>query len=70
MQQRLFICEEPRVPIQLFLCPICKKFSLTSEDPLDNTWVALGEAVCSKECYEQAYALMRESQHEIKFYPP
>lgn len=64
----LFRCDEAAV--QLFQCPICHKFCLTSEDPLDNTWVALGEAVCSKECHEKAYALMREKQHEIVFYHP
>lgn len=68
-QQRFLICSEPPLnPVQLYQCPICKRFALTSEDPLDNSWVCLGEAVCSKECYEKGYELMREKQNEIPFY--
>lgn len=67
----MFRCE-PEPAVQLFKCPICLKYSLISEDPLDNCWVALGEAVCSKECHEKAYALMRVKQQQIPLYhqPP
>lgn len=73
-EQRLFICEEPATEsaIQVFRCPICLRYTLISEDPCENNWVALGEAVCSKECHEKAYELMREKQHAIPLYhqPP
>lgn len=63
----IFVCEsEPA--IQLFACPICGKFVLTSENPLENEWVALGSVVCSEPCYEKAYELMRERQHETPVY--
>lgn len=72
-QRRFLFCsEEPLPAVQLFQCPICHRFALTSEDPLENDWVALGDPVCSETCYEKAYELMREKQHEIVFYtqPP
>jgi hypothetical protein len=41
---------------------MCRLPKLVSEDPNDNDWVALGEAVCSRECHEQAYDLLRHVQ--------
>lgn len=68
----LFQCEPVEPTIQLFKCPICEKYCLTSNDPLENSWVALGDVVCSQSCYETAYDLERERQHELPFYtqPP
>lgn len=51
----------------LYPCPVCLEATLLSEDPLDNEWVALGEAVCSKPCHEAAYDLMRGDQAELLF---
>lgn len=67
MQLKFFHCEE--LAIQLYPCGVCGTFNLTSNDPLDNQWTAFGDIVCSQECYEKAYDLMREKQHEISFYP-
>lgn len=46
-------------------CPICHLYKLNSEDPLDNDWVALGEAVCSQQCHAEAYNLMRDRQLQL-----
>ena len=56
--------------VTLYQCPVCRKYTLESEDPNDSVWVALGEAVCSRQCHEKAYDLMRETQHTLPFHPP
>lgn len=45
-----------------FMCPICREFTLETDDVHEATWVALGEAVCSRECHENAYDLFRTAR--------
>lgn len=71
-QASLFQCTEPREALQLYRCPICKKFNLTTEDPNDDRvdWVALGEVVCGRECHTEAYDLMRTTQPLLPLHDP
>lgn len=82
-QQPLFLCmtcggdtllhphthPPQREAIQLYRCPICREYKLTTEDPNDDTvdWVALGEVVCGSACHAKAYDLMRTAQYVLPF---
>lgn len=61
------LCSCPHHPPETrkYLCPICHEPKLDSEDPLDNDWVALGEAVCGHACHEEAYRLMNRQQLQL-----
>lgn len=81
-QERLFLCttcggdqlrnphDHTAPPTRKHLCPICKLPKLDTQDPNHSEWVALGEAVCSRQCHEEAYDLVRHVQYELLPAPP